>query len=323
MDKVKDFFKKYGWIIAVLVIIGFVIFFLIKGSNSEPVKTSSELAQDSLSTVIAGLQNDLSNKNNELDEYKAKLDTCENNIQRPLTLEERLANAENELANLKNKPAPAPIVRYVPAKVKAKKTPKRDVAETKFQTASFVMPATRSEVVVSNDNSVSNTIYEGEIKGDVGLTINPSRHLIYFVKSTVLTGKEFYVNGDQNKKMSLNGSYWYYIDPRILSDWEIANSVILWNVKEGLVNWGGGSYQAWFPHETIKSLINSVRGFEYGKITNDDLNQMSQRDSHIWSPNNPNGIYQPLPGINKERTDQNFWHGWNIRTKISYKKVTQ
>lgn len=284
--------------------------------------------------LILGIGFFISNKENKKLETKAnlcaaQLDTCKNNIQKPLTVEERLANAEAELAALKNQPAPTPVIRYVPVKQKAtvKKAPakKKDVTETQFTQTSFVMPAVRSEVVVSNNNSVSSTAYEGEIKGDVGLTINPARRLIYFIKNTVLTGNEFYVNGDNNKKMTLNkeSGYWYYIDPRILSDWEIANSVITWNVKEGMVNWGGGSYQAWFPHESLKSLINSVRGFEYGMITNDDLNQMSQRDSHIWSPKNPNGIYQPLPGINKERTDPNYWHGWNIRTKISYKKVTQ
>lgn len=309
--------KNIIWIISAILLILILIFGIKSCISNDQAKLNRENQE---------LKKNLEDQAAAAKFYAAQLDTCRNNIQKPLTVEERLANAEAELAALKNQPAPAPAIHYVPVKerVKAKKTPiKKDVAETQFAQTSFVMPAARSEVIVSNDNSVSNTAYEGEIKGDVGLTINPSRHLIYFVKSTVLTGKEFYVNGDQNKKMSLNGGYWYYVDPRILSDWEIANSVITWNVKEGLVNWGGGSYQAWFPHESIKSLINSVRGFEYGMITNDDLNQMSQRDSHIWSPKNPNGNYQPLPGMNKERTDPNFWHGWNIRSKISYKKVTQ
>lgn len=326
--KVKDFIAKWWWTIIVLVAIAGIWFLLVK-VGKEPVKEDvTQHQQDSINNVIATLQIDLANANIERDTYKAKLDTCENGIQRPLTTEERLAAAEAELERLKNRPvAVAAPVRRTYTKAK-RTTVKNDVEETQFQAVTFSAPVVKvnSSMTQVSDNTASNIQYKAVFKGDVGATITPKLNPIYYIKGNASIKSAPYWCGDSNKKMSYDQEtgYWFYIDyGRILSDQELTDSNfhLLWNIFIGTVNWGGGSYKAWMPHESVKPLLNSIRGFEYGFITNDDLNQMSRKDSRVWSPSNPTGIYQPLKEAVHERTDPNFWHGWNYRVKVNFTRI--
>lgn len=313
--------KNYWMVIAIVIaVIGGIFVYLYFDTVNNQKSVIAECPEtDSLALVIDALESQISGKEAEIEEFKLKLDTCENNIQRPLTTEQRLAAAEAELQKLKKKP------RVVYVRSSSTKT-SVDVPQSNFSSSSFNYAAPSEELSVSSINLANNTTYSGKIEGDFGVTTNSKKNLVYFASNSAgLLGGVYYVNGDPNKKMVLDEktNYWFYVDPRILSEEEIATKYFTWNMKMSVINWGGGSYQSWFPHESIKSLLNSVRGFEYGKITNDDLNQMSQRDSRIWSPNNPGGIFQPLPDVNNNRSDTNFWHGWNIRTKVTYKKVTK
>lgn len=316
--------NSWYWIV---IIIALVVFGFIKSceSSSSIDEASVELSQhekDSINGVIIGLRNQLESTEDNLATYKAKLDTCEQGLKRPLTVEQRLAAAEEELNRLKSQPAASRAPRYVAPRAASRKA---DVAETHFE-SSFTAPtaSSSSRVSVSTNNTIPNSQVEGQMNGEVGMTVNPQKNPIYFIKDKGLVGKDFWVNGDVNKKMIFDAEtgYWFYINSnRIMSD-EDMNSFETWNIKGGVVNWGGGTYDMWYPHESLKPLISSVRGFEYGLITPEDLVQMSKRDGRVWSSSNPNGVFQPLQGINKDKNDQNFYHGWNFRARINYKKIT-
>lgn len=327
--KVKDFSKSYWWIfllvlIFVIAVFGFFFFTTPKVGNE-----SSENKPISADSLITRLKNRVVDLSIERDTYKAKLDTCENNIQRPLTIEERLAAVEAENARLKSQPVAVVARTPVTSIRRAKRiVVAQDVTETKFQAVTFAAPVVRvsSQMTQASDNNASNAQYKSVFKGAVGTTLTSQRNPIYYVKGSDAIKSAPEWCGDSNKKMSYDteSGYWFYADlNRILSDQELSdpNFFLLWNILTGTVNWGGGSYKTWLPHESIKPLLNSVRGFEYGFITNDDLNQMSQKDSRIWSPSNPAGIYQPLKAEVHERTDANYWQGWNFRTKVNFTRT--
>jgi hypothetical protein len=323
--KIWDWIKKS--LICMIIIIILLVTTVLFGFKS----CSSDTEKQVLISNNDSLQTSLNAQAANAAYYAAKLDTCENNIQKPLTDKDRLANAEAEIERLKSQPvaAPAPVmtVRRAPAKTK-RKAVNRDVTETQFQAVAFAAPVVRvsSQMTQASDNDASNAQYKAVFKGAVGVTITPKRNPIYYVKGSDAIKAAPYWCGDSNKKMSYDTEtgYWFYADlGRILSDQELSDSnfFLLWNILTGTVNWGGGSYKTWLPHESIKTLLNSVRGFEYGYITNDDLNQMSQKDSRIWSPSNPSGIYQPLKTEVRERTDANFWQGWNYHTKVNFTRI--
>lgn len=311
------------WMIAIILVIIVAVLFGAKSCSADEEKAKLEKEK-------AELKADRDVQKRNADFYAAKLDTCENNIQRPQTIEERLAAVEAENEMLRNQPvavaAPAPVRRtYVKAK---RTTVKNDVEETQFQAVAFAAPVVKasSSMTQASDNTASNIQYKAVFKGDVGATITPKLNPVYYVKGGGSIKSAPHWCGDSNKKMSYDQEtgYWFYIDyGRILSDQELmdSNFYLLWNIFIGTVNWGGGSYKAWLPHESIKPLLNSVRGFEYGFITNDDLNQMSRKDSRVWSPSNPAGIYQPIKEAVHERTDQNFYHGWNYRVKVNFTRI--
>lgn len=301
--------KKWVWIVAITILI-VVAFFIGKGLGHANQDQVNEKWKDSLAIVESAYFEELQIARGEIALLTAKLDTCKNGLVRPLTMEEQLQAVKDELEALKKKPQV----------VRTRTTARPDVAERSV-TNTFVA-ASASQAKSTTMISLSGVEYEGDISGDLGTTITPDRRLVYFLKNYASIVGSPLLNG--SKKMTLDADgYWYYIDPRILSEEEIINGFFTWNARINDVNWGAGKYDAWLPHETLKPLINDIRGFEYGMITNDDLNKMSQRDSRVWSPNNPSGIFQPLPGISKARNDNNFWHGWNYRTKINYKRVTK
>lgn len=321
--------KTILWIVGIVVVVGGMIFGGIKACSGPSTDDSAAIAKhekDSINSVIIGLQNDLDNANAERNDYKAKLDTCENNIQRPLSVEERLAAAEAELANLKAKPAPAQKVRYTAPKQKRSKP--ADVTETQFAPVSFTAPnrtPVRTETSYTADNtSLPITNYEGEISGDFGTTISSDGHLVYFIKSSVVANNKGNVaprlNGENGAAFTLDKGtgYWYYIDSRLISGQEInsAGYAVTWNIFIGHVNYGTGSYPAFLPHQSLKPLINGVRGYEYGEITASDLTEMSKSNASI-----ANGTIKPLRLSSSPGHDNaNFWHGWNFVTKIYAKK---
>lgn len=302
--------KKWLWIVALIILV-IVVFFVGKGLGSANQGQVNKEWKDSLAKIQSQHFEEIQIARAEIALLITKLDTCENGLVRPLTVEEQLQAVKNELDALKKKPQV----------VRTRTALRSDVSEKLLITDAF-MPAPTSQVKSTTTISLPGAEYEGDISGDLGTTITPDRRLVYFLKnSSSIVGTPL-LNG--SKKMTLDADdYWYYIDPRILSEEEIINGFFTWNVRINDVNWGAGSYQCWLPHETLKPLINDIRGFEYGMVTSDDLNKMSRRDSRVWSPSNPNGIFQPLPGVSKDRNDNNFWHGWNYRTKINYKRVTK
>lgn len=301
--------KNLLWIVVAIILIIAAFFLGAKGCSG--VDEINKEWKDSLAKIQSQHFEKIQIARAEIALLTAKLDTCENGLVRPLTMEEQLQAVKDELRALKRQPR---------AVTRTRTLARPDVAERSVS-ATFT-PAPQSERVVTASVSLSGVEFEGDTSGDLGTTITPERRLVYFLKHySSIIGTPL-VNGIHKMTLDADG-YWYYIDPRILSEEEIINGFFTWNVRINDVNWGAGKYDAWLPHETLKPLINDIRGFEYGMITNDDLNKMSQRDSRVWSPNNPNGIFQPLPGISKARNDNTFWHGWNFRTKINYKRVTK
>lgn len=308
----KDWMKKnFGWVIALILLLLLVIFLAYKFHKSEIEKALLSCKNEQLAT-------DLNDQKSTTDLYIAKLDTCENGIARPI-------------------PAPV-IVEQVqaavnaPRKVSKKPSKKNDVAELAFPKATFSAPVrsaapVRTETSYSaEDSSLPITNYEGAITGNFGTTINSDGHLIYFVKESVIANNKGNIaprlNGVNGEPFVLdkNSGYWYYVDSRLISSQEINSSgyAVVWNVYIGKVNYGTGSYPAFLPHQSLKALINKVRGFEYGEITKEDLAQMGQENASI-----ANGTIRPLRITSSPGHDNaNFWHGWNFVTKIYAKKKT-
>ena len=321
---------KKDWILKNLLWMIFIIILLLTTIFLSFKLVSSFKERNKLTSENEELQASLGDQRNLTDLYVAKLDTCEKGIEKPLTTEEKLARVEAENERLKSQQVVVKPVTVKQAPVKKKRVAvKKDVTETSFRSETFV-PVTRtsSTLTVASNNVTSNTQYKAVLKGDIGTTINASLNPVYYIKGSNSIKSAAFWCGDSNKKMNYDSEtgYWFYIDvSRILSGQELSDQsfVLLWNIRTGTINWGGGSYETWLPHEEIKPLLNSVRGFEYGFITDSDLNQMSQKDSRIWSQNNPTGIYQPLLNVGvHERTDVNFWQGWNYRTKVNFQRIT-
>jgi len=316
--------KKTFWIVTSIlsVIIIALVWFVYSCSSTaktESLKTTKQ--KEELANQNIGLQNSHFKDSVSIDCWKKKYNDCAGVAEPPV--KEQIEALKAQIAKIKQ-----PVTQKTSVKRKVKLVKQKDVTETKFQAVLFAAPVVKvsSSMTQVSDNTASNAQYKAVFKGAVGVTISPKRNPIYYVKGSDAIKAAPYWCGDSNKKMSYDTEtgYWFYADlNRILSDQELSdpNFYLLWNLLTGTVNWGGGSYQTWLPHEYIKPLLNSVRGFEYGFITNDDLNQMSQKDSRIWSPSNPSGIYQPLKTEVHERTDANYWQGWNFRTKVNFTRI--
>jgi hypothetical protein len=312
------------WIVAIVLII-VAIFLIYRCSSKNDTKDlEAEQLKAKYVAALVSERNRVDSLKNELDYLQLELDTCEQGLVPELTPEQEIANLKAEVEALKSKPAPVSRARTT-TRTSSRKTTQPDVSETVF-TSTFTTPArSSSEIIVSSGSSTPNATYEPKFEGDAGTTINGNkRNPVYYHKNVGLEGSTFYVNGDINKKMLFDKTknLWFFIDYSEVISEEDMNKVRTWNIKGGDKNWGGGSYPIWYPHEYLKPLINSSRGFEYGRVTNDDLNKMSQSDARVWSPNNPNGIFQPLVGINKDRNDPSYWDGWNLRGRINYRKIS-
>jgi len=317
----KDWIKKnLAWVIVIILLIISLAFIAYKlyQSNIEKAQLSGKNEQ---------LQGSLQEEKNAANLYFHQLDTCEHGIPRPTPVAVAVVQAQPEMVA-------APQPQLVAKKRTPKKSVKRqDVEEVQFTQSSFApvrssapAPVRTETNYAADNNSLPITNYEGDINGDFGTTIDANGHLIYFIKASVIANNKGNtaprLNGEHGSPFTLDKSsgYWFYVDQRLISGQEINSSgyAVIWNIFIGQVNYGTGSYPAFLPHQSIKPLLNKVRGFEYGEITKEDLAEMGKDNSHI-----ANGTIRPLRLSSSPGHDNaQFWHGWNFVTKIYAKKKT-
>lgn len=310
--------KSIPWVIVGLIIIiaAFLIYYLVS-CNLEKKAEIQKIKNE----YVAKLADE---KNYSLN-LQLKLDTCEQGLVKELTPEDEIALLRQEIEELKNQPMP--VVRTKVKTSAPRKTTKPDVTETVF-TSDFSAPKKTPVITettyTADDSQLPITNYEGGISGDFGTTISGDGHLIYFIKASIVANNKGNVaprlNGESGDQFTLDNKkgYWFYVDNRLISGQEInsAGYAVTWNIFIGNVNYGTGSYPAYLPHQSLKSLINNVRGYEYGEITQSDLNEMAKSNSSI-----ANGTIKPLKlSSSPGRDNANFWHGWNFVTKIYAKK---
>lgn len=319
--------KSIPWVIVglVLLIACFILYFAFSKINNERQKIDEEKAV--YISTISTERNKVDSLENALYQTHLDLDTCEQGLVPELTTEQEIAGLKAELEAFKSKPTPVTRNRTT-TRISSRKTTPPDVSETVFTStfSSPKKPIITETSYAADDSQLPITNYEGEITGDFGTTISGNGHLIYFIKASIVANNKGNIaprlNGESGGQFTLDNKkgYWFYVDNRLISGQEInsAGYAVTWNIFIGHVNYGTGSYPAYLPHQSLKALINNVRGYEYGEIIQSDLTEMAKSNSSI-----ANGTIKPLrlsssPG----RDNANFWHGWNFVTKIYAKKKT-
>lgn len=263
----------------------------------------------------------------ERDSLQQALNQCMGIMSPEDSMKMRIANLEAELAR-RGDQKPVVIRQSAPRAA----TPNRDVPQTTFKQEfkrsepAPAAPQTVVEEYAPSGATLPVTDFQGDLVGDFGTTIDGKGNLIYYVRQSMIAANKGSgaprLNGEGGAPFTLdrNTGYWYLVDNRLISAEQINNSSypVRWNIYIGRVNYGAGSYPAFLPHESLKPLIESVRGFEYGQITNDDLAQMANGNKSI-----ANGTIKPLRlSENPGRENKNFWHGWDFVTKIYAKRKT-
>ncbi|MFA5754410.1 MAG: hypothetical protein WC905_03615, partial [Patescibacteria group bacterium] len=161
---------------------------------------------------------------------------------------------------------------------------------------------------------VSTDRYGPKYSGDFCSTVENSM-LIYAMSDTYWkrakkTTSTPMVDG---KPMTLNPTgYWVLVTDVTLTAEMIQNWQFRWSIFAGTFKGNGYSYDMYLPHETIKSLMRSVRGREDGEITSDELAKMGQKDSNIAK-----GLIGPnLESV--KGSDGKTYYGWEFITSVNY-----
>jgi len=312
-----------------VIILLIVAIFIISSGNSK----NSEKEQAEKEQADADAQK-LQDAKSRADSLQIALDEC---CPKPkvLTVEEQLGLLRDEITTLKK----STRVTYTRSYRKPVTAPAPDVAEKSFSGSSnFVPEPTKSvsatvETFSGDNGTLSVTLYEGGYDGDYCLTIDGTGHLVYCLKnSTFMSVKPSIpaprLNGENGPEFTFDQAtgYWYYVDGRLISVQEINNYdyAIEWNVYTGQTNFGSGSYPTYIPHQMMKSLINKVRGKEWGEITDNDLSKMRAENPNVWTPT-LEGTLRPFrlnssDGRALGKEDRNMYQGWNFRTRIFAKK---
>ncbi len=319
---------EYGsWFVGVIL----VCFFLFVSFKSCTEKEETEERNKSLESENIDLNRDLANVKDSISLYKEMYEKCagiltpeeENKI-----LKQKIIELENKkpVIIIKKVKEPAPASISTPAAVSVP-----DISETKFDD-NF----TPSPTVTPEENNLVITEYQGEMKGDYGITTeDKAGKIVYFLKSTFVKNggstETPRLNGPNGAKFSYNAEtgYWYYIDGQIVTTSEINSWAYAkeWNVYIGKTDYGVGSYDTYLPHQLLKPLINQVRGKEWGEITDEELVKMRKVNPNIWTPTSE-GTLRPFrlnstAGRAYGKEDNQLYQGWNFRTKVTaIKRVT-
>lgn len=321
-------FAIVAWLIIVWFAYGSKLFpskAEVKVETVEAQPTNDELANANAQWANAiserdNAQSELSGASERIDSLQKALNKCKG-IKEKLTPEEELALLRKENAAL----------RKGPKKVTFAAEPE-DVTEEKFTNIKFGQPAPTitSETYDADGTSLPITQYEGEIKGDFWVTIDGQGHLLYALKASAWPITQAprlnFENGPEFTLDSQSG-YWYYVDlSRLVSVQEINKKYAEWNVFIGLTNYGTGSYPTFLPHQSLKPLINKVRGKEWGEISDSDLIQMRKENKNIWTPEAEGGLIpfrlDATNGRALGKEDRNLYQGWNFRNIIFAKRKT-
>lgn len=346
----KDFSSKELWIaIAIVAVIWLIAILLIYGGklfgghpktevettsqNDVNKKTTDELdnanaqwanaisERDEAKNERDNAQSELSYASERIDSLKKALNKCKG-VKEPLTPEEEIALLKREVANLKKGPKKITL------------TAEPDVTEEKFTNIKFGQPAPTitTENYDATGGSLPITQYEGDIKGDFWVTIDGQGHLLYALKASawpITQAPKLNFENGPDFVLDQQAGYWYYIDlSRLVSVQEINNYqyAVEWNVYIGQTNYGTGSYPTYLPHQSLKPLINKVRGKEWGEISDSDLTQMRKENKNIWTPEAEGGLrpfrLDATNGRALGKEDRNLYQGWNFRNIIFAKKKT-
>jgi hypothetical protein len=321
-------FAIVAWLIIVWFVYGNKLFSDKSEAKVETVTTqpaNDELANANAQWANAiaerdNANNELSNASERIDSLTKALNKCKG-IKEPLTPEEEIALLKKEVAALKKSPK------------KVTFTAEPDVQETKF-TGNFGKPAPTitTENYDATGGSLPITEFEGDIKGDFWVTIDGQGHLLYALKASawpITQAPKLNFENGPDFVLDQQAGYWYYIDlSRLVSVQEINNYryAVEWNVYIGQTNYGTGSYPTYLPHQSLKPLINKVRGKEWGEISDSDLIQMRKENKNIWTPEAEGGLrpfrLDATNGRALGKEDRNLYQGWNFRNIIFAKRKT-
>ncbi|MFZ2310482.1 MAG: hypothetical protein WAW11_02975 [Patescibacteria group bacterium] len=318
------------WLIAVYVFYGDQIFSGKSETTAEAEITTTQPANEELANANAqwanaiaerdNAKNELSYASEQIDSLQKALNKCKG-VKEPLTPEEEIALLKRENAALRKGPKKFTL------------TAEPDVQETKF-TGNFSKPAptVTTENYDATGSSLPITEFEGDIKGDFWVTIDGQGHLLYALKASawpITQAPKLNFENGPDFILDQQAGYWYYIDlSRLVSVQEINKYqyAVEWNVYIGQTNYGTGSYPTYLPHQSLKPLINKVRGKEWGEISDSDLALMHMENKNIWTPGVEGG-FRPFRLDDKNgrafgKEDRNLYQGWNFRNIIFAKRKT-
>lgn len=323
--------KRYYYIGAGTLIVALIIFLLFFNTCSGPGKNTEKANKEAgLKVKVDPCADELAKLTLRAESLQIALNKCLG-IKEPLTPEEEIELLKREVEALKKAPKQTT---YRPAPYKSAPAP--DVTEKNFGGGFTPQPSRPSTTVTTemfnpNNAALPITQFEGGFSGAYCLTINDDGYLVYAVKNTPMFTQAPRLNSENGNELTLDpqSDYWVYIDyTHLVSVQEINNYdyAVEWNIYIGQTNYGTGSYPTYLPHQSLKPLINKVRGKEWGEISDDDLVKMRRENSDIWT-STTEGTLRPfrLDATNGRaygKEDKNLYQGWNFRTRIYAKKRT-
>lgn len=261
-------------------------------------------------TELANLELQKNLEKQRADSLQKALNECLGILSPEDSLKLQIKNLEKEVASLKKRPVAAP---------KKQDAVVATFNET-FKRSQPTVQQKRVEQFAPADTRLPITDFEGDLSGQFGTTVNEKGNLVYYISQALIDRYSGNgaprLNGESGPQFSYNegNGYWILVDNRLIATEQINSDthLIRWNVYIGQIHHSLGSYPAFLPHESLKSLIVEVRGQEYGEITAEDLRLMAQRNEMIAQ-----GLIKPLRiNSNPGRNNENFWHGWDFVTKI-------
>ncbi len=254
------------------------------------------------------------------DSLQMELNKCQG-IEEPMTVEDSLRMIKKALAEAQAKLTRKPTVR-IPVRRTFSAPKVQDVPEYSFEKSTFLVSPEkkqRTETLEVKPNvryDISSTQFSGISTGSYLTTIDDEGYLTYKI-SKKISPQAPRLNTVDGALFTENGQYWVYTDKtRVVSVAEINIETVIWTVYIGNKDYGTGSYPMFLPHENLKPLIVQVRGYDYGAITQENIDQMAKTNPQIGKSLIPN------PADGHSATDQSFWNGWSFKTKIVAVKKT-
>lgn len=312
---------KKSWILIAIIAILLIAFFFIGKS----IWGNKKIKENPCIEEVNSLKGKINAQIAFSDSLQKELNKCMG-VYVPLTDSERLDSLTKEVEKMKAQLNSRPTTRVynMPARTYSAPTPKRkvvapkeDVEEKSFSENPFKIKVATTTNTPTIKYASASTEYYGQMKGSYFTTIDENGYLMYGISKSI-SPQAPRLNGTGGELFTSNDSYWTYTNKsRIISVAEINIETEIWTVYTGEKNYGTGSYPVFLPHETLKPLIVEARGYDYGAITPEDIQKMSQTNPLVGKSLIPNSAE------GHSGTDKGFYNGWSFKTKIvAVKKTT-